>query len=118
MIQTLAPAGFSHHYQRLPELSGPERGQVWHRHDIYPELAPSREIADQAAALQRRTLILLSPGLTPSTPDRGAHQIHFRRKRPRPTHDVPSERPIQDAFSLFRAEEAETMPCAPAAQEV
>ena len=45
---------------------GPERGHVWHQHGIYPEFAWSRETADEAAALQHRTLILLNPGLTPS----------------------------------------------------
>jgi gentisate 1,2-dioxygenase len=76
---TLAPADVSHYYQRLAELStlpfwqreevtepaGPERGHVWHWHDLYPELARSREIADEAAAVQRRALILRNPGLTP-----------------------------------------------------
>jgi gentisate 1,2-dioxygenase len=76
---TLAPADVSHYYQRLAELStlpfwqreevtepaGPERGHVWRWHDVYPELARSREIADEAAAVQRRALILRNPGLTP-----------------------------------------------------
>ena len=79
MSQTLAPADVGHYYQRLAELStlpfwqreeftepsGPERGHVWHWHDLYPELARSRDIVDQAAALQRRALILRNPGLTP-----------------------------------------------------
>ena len=79
MSHTLAPAGVSHYYQRLAELStlpfwqreeftepsGPERGHVWHWHDVYPELARSRDIVDEAAALQRRALILRNPGLTP-----------------------------------------------------
>ena len=54
MSQTFAPADVSHYYQRLAELStlpfwqrggchgaqaGPERGHVWHWHDVYPELA-------------------------------------------------------------------------------
>jgi len=78
MTQTLTPADVSHYYQRLAELStlpfwqlpditdpaGPERGHVWHWHDIHPELTRSREIADDAAALQRRALILRNPGLT------------------------------------------------------
>ena len=63
MSHTLAPADVSHYYQRLAELStlpfwqreeftepaGPERGHVWHWHDIYPELARSREFAADAA---------------------------------------------------------------------
>jgi gentisate 1,2-dioxygenase len=79
MTQTLAPADISHYYQRLAELStlpfwqlpeitepaGPERGHVWHWQDVYPELARSREILDDAAAAtQRRALILRNPGLT------------------------------------------------------
>ncbi len=68
MSHTLAPADVSHYYQRLAELStlpfwqreeftepaGPERGHVWHWHDVYPELARSRQFAADAAALQRR----------------------------------------------------------------
>jgi gentisate 1,2-dioxygenase len=83
MSQTLAPAGAAHYYQRLAELStlpfwqlpdfgepsGPERGHVWHWQDIYPELARSRDIADDAAVLQRRALIFSNPGLT--TPQAG-----------------------------------------------
>jgi len=79
MNQTLAPVDAPHYYQRLAELStlpfwqraeitepsGPERGHVWHWHDVYPELARSCEIADEAAVLQRRALILCNPGLTP-----------------------------------------------------
>jgi gentisate 1,2-dioxygenase len=79
MTQTLALADVSHYYQRLAELStlpfwqlpdiagpaGPERGHVWHWHDIHPELTRSREIVDDAAALQRRALILRNPGLAP-----------------------------------------------------
>jgi gentisate 1,2-dioxygenase len=79
MTQTLAPADVSHYYQRLTELStlpfwqlpditdpaGPEHGHVWHWHDIHPELTRSREILDDAAAPQRRALILRNPGLTP-----------------------------------------------------
>jgi len=80
MTQTLTPADVAHYYQRLAELStlpfwqlpditepaGPERGHVWHWHDIYPELTQSRDILDDAAALlQRRALILRNPGLTP-----------------------------------------------------
>ena len=79
MNHTLAPADVSHYYQRLAELStlpfwqlpditeptGPERGHVWHWRDIYPELARSREILDDAATLQRRALCLRNPGLTP-----------------------------------------------------
>ncbi len=80
MSQTLTSADVSRYYQRLAELStlplwqlpeitepaGPERGHVWHWHDIYPELARSRDILDDAAAaLQRRALILRNPGLTP-----------------------------------------------------
>ncbi len=79
MSQTLAPADVSHYYQRLAELStlpfwrlaeitepsGPERGHVWHWHDLYPELARSRDVVDEAATLQRRALILSNPGLTP-----------------------------------------------------
>ena len=82
MSQALAPADVSHYYQRLAELStlpfwqrpeitepsGPERGHVWHWQDVYPELARSRDIADEAAALQRRALILRNPGLTPRRP--------------------------------------------------
>ena len=79
MTQTLALADVSHYYQRLAELStlpfwqlpditdpgGPERGHVWHWRDIHPELTRSREIVDDAAALQRRALILRNPGLPP-----------------------------------------------------
>jgi gentisate 1,2-dioxygenase len=79
MSHTLAPADVSYYYQRLTELStlpfwqreeftepaGPERGHVWHWQDVYPELARSREIAHEAAAVQRRALILGNPGLTP-----------------------------------------------------
>jgi gentisate 1,2-dioxygenase len=79
MTQTLALADVSHYYQRLAELStlpfwqlpditdpaGPERGHVWHWCDIHPELTRSREIVDDAAALQRRALVLRNPGLTP-----------------------------------------------------
>ena len=83
MSQTLAPADVSHYYQRLADLStlpfwqrpeitepsGPERGHVWHWQDIYPELARSRDIADDAAVLQRRALIFSNPGIT--TPEAG-----------------------------------------------
>jgi gentisate 1,2-dioxygenase len=79
MTQTLTRAAVLHYYQRLAELStlpfwqapditgpaGPERGHVWRWHDIHPELTRSREIVDDAAALQRRALILRNPGLTP-----------------------------------------------------
>ena len=79
MTQALAPAGVSHYYRRLAELSTlpfrqlpdtaepsrPKRGHVWHWPDIYPGLARSRDIADDAAVLQRRALILCNPGLTP-----------------------------------------------------
>ena len=79
MTQALAPAGVSHYYRRLAEMSTlpfwqlpditepsrPKRGHVWHWPDIYPELARSRDIADDAAVLQRRALILCNPGLTP-----------------------------------------------------
>ncbi len=78
MTQALAPAGVSHYYRRLAELStlpfwqlpdfgepsGTERGHVWHWQDIYPEFARSRDIADDAAVLQRRALIFCNPGLT------------------------------------------------------
>src|SRR5208337_3482947 len=80
MSQTLTSADVSHYYQRLAELStlpfwqlpeiteptGPERGHVWHWHEVYPELARSRAILDgAAAATQRRALIFRNPGLTP-----------------------------------------------------
>jgi gentisate 1,2-dioxygenase len=79
MSQTLAPADVSHYYQRLAELStlpfwqrdeitepsGPERGHVWPWQDVYPELARSRDIVDEAAAVARRALILRNPGLAP-----------------------------------------------------
>jgi gentisate 1,2-dioxygenase len=80
MSQTLAPADVSHYYQRLADLStlpfwqlpdftepaGLERGHVWSWREVYPELARSREILDQAAATsQRRALILNNPGFTP-----------------------------------------------------
>lgn len=79
MTQTLTRAAVLHYYQRLAELStlpfwqvpditdpaGPERGHVWRWHDIHRELARSREIVDDAAALQRRALILRNPGLAP-----------------------------------------------------
>jgi len=81
MSHTLAPADVSHYYQRLAELStlpfwqreeftepaGPERGHVWHWHDVYPELARSRQFAADASDLQRRALILRNPGLTAPT---------------------------------------------------
>jgi gentisate 1,2-dioxygenase len=74
MTRALAPAGVSQYYQRLAELStlpfwqlpdfgqpsGPERGHVWHWQDIYPELARSRDIADDAAVLQRRADLVQS----------------------------------------------------------
>ena len=77
MSQTLALADVSHYYQRLAELStlpfwqlpeitepaGPERGHVWHWQDVHPELARSHEFLDDAAALQRRALVLRNPGL-------------------------------------------------------
>jgi gentisate 1,2-dioxygenase len=83
MTQALAPVGVAHYYRRLAELStlpfwqlpdfgepsGPERGHVWHWQDIYPELARSRDIADDAAVLQRRALIFSNPGIT--TPEAG-----------------------------------------------
>jgi gentisate 1,2-dioxygenase len=79
MNHTRAPADVSHYYQRLAELStlpfwqrpditeptGAERGHVWHWHDVYPELARSRDIVDHAATLQRRALCLRNPGFTP-----------------------------------------------------
>jgi gentisate 1,2-dioxygenase len=79
MTHILAPADVSHYYQLLAELStvpfwqreeftepaGPERGHVWHWQDIYPELTRSRQLAADAASLQRRALILRNPGLTP-----------------------------------------------------
>lgn len=80
MSQTLTSADVSHYYQRLAELStlpfwqlpeiteptGPERGHVWHWHEVYPELARSRDILDgAAAATQRRALIFRNPGLAP-----------------------------------------------------
>jgi gentisate 1,2-dioxygenase len=79
MSQTLTPADVSHYYQRLADLStmpfwqrpeitepsGPERGHVWHWDHLYPELARSRDIVDEAAVLQRRALVLRNPGLTP-----------------------------------------------------
>lgn len=80
MTQTLAPADVSHYYQRLADLStlpfwqlpdmtepsGPERAHVWSWHDVYPDLARSREILDEAAETsQRRALIFRNPGLTP-----------------------------------------------------
>lgn len=79
MSHALAPADTEHYYQRLAELStlpfwrlpditepaGPERGHAWHWRDVYPELARSREIVDDAAVLQRRALCLRNPGLTP-----------------------------------------------------
>ena len=99
MSQTLALADVSHYYQRLAELStlpfwqraeitepsGPERGHVWHWQDVYPELARSREIVDEAAVLQRRALILRNPGLTPpamgATPTiAAAYQMLFPRE--------------------------------------
>jgi hypothetical protein len=65
MSHTLAPADVSHYYQRLAELStlpfwqheeftepaGPERGHIRRWHDIYPELAPSRQFAVDAFGL-------------------------------------------------------------------
>jgi gentisate 1,2-dioxygenase len=79
MTQTLTPADVSHYYQRLAELStlpfwqlpevaepaGPERGHVWSWHDIHPALTRSRQVLDEAAALQRRALVLRNPGLAP-----------------------------------------------------
>ena len=115
MSQTLAPVGVAHYYQRLAELStlpfwqlpdfgepsGPERGHVWHWQDIYPELARSRDIADDAAVLQRRALIFSNPGLT--TPETGTTPTiagglpdavpRRERPRPRPFHVGPAVRP-------------------------
>ena len=55
----------------MTEPTGPERGHVWHWQDVYPELARSREILDDAAAAtQRRALILRNPG--PTAPALGA----------------------------------------------
>jgi hypothetical protein len=76
MSHTLVPADVSHYYQRLAELStlpfwqreeftepaGPERGHVRHWQDVYPELTRSREIATDAAGLQRRALIRATRG--------------------------------------------------------
>lgn len=84
MSNTLATADASHYYQRLAELStvpfwqraeftepaGPERGHVWHWHDIYPELVRTRQFVADAAIVERRALILANPGLT--RPDQGA----------------------------------------------
>ena len=100
MSHTLTPADVSHYYQRLAELStlpfwqreeftepaGPERGHVWHWHDVYPELARSRQFAADAADLQRRALILRNPGLTPpavgATPTiAAAYQMLFPGER-------------------------------------
>src|SRR4029077_17881323 len=100
MSHTLTPADVSHYYQRLAELStlpfwqreeftepaGPERGHVWHWHDVYPELARSRDVAADAADLQRRALILRNPGLTPpavgTTPTiAAAYQMLFPGER-------------------------------------
>jgi len=78
MSQTLTPADVSHYYQRLADLStlpfwqlpdftapaGPELGHVWAWRDVYPELARTRDILDEAAAAsQRRALIFCNPGL-------------------------------------------------------
>ena len=103
MTQALAPAGVSHYYRRLAELSTlpfwqlpditepsrPKRGHVWHWPDIYPELARSRDIADDAAVLQRRALILCNPGLTPPAAGAAptiaaAYQMLFPGESPRP----------------------------------
>ena len=100
MSHTLAPADVTHYYQRLAELStlpfwqreefaepaGPERGHVWHWQDVYPELARSRDVAADAADLQRRALILRNPGLTPpavgTTPTiAAAYQMLFPGER-------------------------------------
>jgi gentisate 1,2-dioxygenase len=96
MTQTLAPADVSHYYQRLAELStlpfwqlpditdpaGPEHGHVWHWQHIHPELTRTRQILDDAVALQRRALVLRNPGLPPpaagATPTLAAsHQMLF-----------------------------------------
>jgi gentisate 1,2-dioxygenase len=83
MSQTLIPADASHYYQRLADLStlpfwhlpeltepsGPERAHVWSWREVYPELARSRELLDDAAEVsQRRALIFRNPGLTASAP--------------------------------------------------
>jgi gentisate 1,2-dioxygenase len=80
MSQTIAPADVSHYYQRLADLStvpfwrlpeltepsGPERAHVWSWREVYPELARSREILDEAAETsQRRALVFRNPGLAP-----------------------------------------------------
>ena len=104
MTQAFAPADVSHYYRRLAELSTlpfwqlpdltepsrPKRGHVWHWPDIYPELARSRDIADDAAVLQRRALILCNPRAHPAggrcrPHDRGGLPDAVpRRERPRP----------------------------------
>ena len=108
MSHTVAPADVSHYYQRLAELStlpfwqreefaepaGPERGHVWRWQDVYPELARSRDVAADAADLQRRALILRNPGLT--APAAGAtatiaaaYQMLSPARRP-PSTPIPS----------------------------
>ena len=107
MSQTLTSADVSHYYQRLAELStlpfwqlpeiteptGPERGHVWHWHEVYPELARSRDILDgAAAATQRRALIFRNPGLTPpavgATPTIAAAYQISSRARPHPSTPI------------------------------
>ena len=78
MSQTLTPVDVSHYYQRLADLStlpfwqlpdftapkGPERAHVWAWNEVYPELARSRDLLDDAAAAsQRRALVFRNPGL-------------------------------------------------------
>ena len=78
MSQTLTSADVSHYYQRLADLStlpfwqlpdftapkGPERAHVWAWNEVYPELARSRDLLDDAAAAsQRRALVFRNPGL-------------------------------------------------------
>ena len=112
MSHTLAPADVSHYYQRLAELStlpfwqreeftepaGPECGHVWHWQDVYPELARSGQFAADAAALQRRALILRNPGLTApaggATPTIAAsHQMLFPGERaPIHAHSISAAR--------------------------
>jgi gentisate 1,2-dioxygenase len=84
MTQALAPAGVSYYYRRLAELSTlpfwqlpditepsrPKPGHIWHWQNIHPELARSRDIADDAAVADQ----MLFPGESARV---HAHSVRF-----------------------------------------
>jgi gentisate 1,2-dioxygenase len=147
MNHTLTPADVSHCHQRLAELSmlpfqqlpditeppGPEHGHVRHWRDIYPELARSREILDDA--LQRSALCLRNPwqeaypALQRLMARAAQHSPVTMLEYHNPVTGGPAltilacllegmpagarrmtDRPIQDAFGLYRAEATDAIP--------